>query len=40
VLQVISRRTSGRPLGFLGEPTVNVLQVNLDLDRAFPYHHG
>jgi len=39
VLAVISKHTSGRQLGFLGEPTVNVLQVNLDLDRAYPYHH-
>lgn len=40
VLAVIAKRTSGRALGFLGEPTVNVLQVNLDLDRAYPYHRG
>ncbi len=39
VLAVISKHTSGRQLGFLGEPTLNVLQVNLDLDRAYPYHH-
>jgi len=40
VLEVITKRTSGRALGFMGEPTVNVLQVNLDLDRAYPYHRG
>ena len=37
VLTVIARHTSGRALGFLGEPVVNVLQVNLDLDRDFHY---
>jgi K+-transporting ATPase ATPase C chain len=34
--QVIARHTRGRQFGFLGEPTVNVLEVNLDLDRSFP----
>ncbi len=37
VLAVVAKHTSGRGLGFLGEPTVNVLQVNLDLDAAYPY---
>jgi K+-transporting ATPase ATPase C chain len=32
VRAVVARRTSQAVLGFLGEPTVNVLQVNLDLD--------
>jgi len=36
VLQVIQENSSGRTLGFLGEPRVNVLQLNLDLDRQFP----
>jgi len=39
VLRIINRNTNGRTLGFLGEPRVNVLQVNLDLDRAVPVKH-
>jgi K+-transporting ATPase ATPase C chain len=39
VLRVINRNTNGRTLGFLGEPRVNVLQLNLDLDRAVPGMH-
>jgi potassium-transporting ATPase KdpC subunit len=36
VLKVVRENVKGRMLGFLGEPRVNVLQVNLDLDRRFP----
>jgi K+-transporting ATPase ATPase C chain len=36
VRQVIRQYTQGRQLGFLGEPRVNVLEVNLALDQAKP----
>jgi len=36
IREVIERHTSGRQLGFLGEPRVNVLEVNLELDEQFP----
>jgi len=34
--RIVSAHTDGRQIGFLGEPTVNVLELNLDLDRTMP----
>lgn len=33
---VVAQYRSGRDLGFFGEPTVNVLEVNLQLDHKYP----
>ncbi len=36
VREFVAKHTLGRQWGFLGEPRVNVLELNLDLDRQYP----
>jgi potassium-transporting ATPase KdpC subunit len=37
---LVSKYTTGRILGFLGQPTVNVLQLNIALDQHYPVPQG
>ena len=36
IRSVVATHTHGRQFGFLGEPRVNVLELNIDLDQKFP----
>jgi K+-transporting ATPase ATPase C chain len=33
---LVAKHTLGRQFGFLGEPRVRVLELNLDLDATYP----
>jgi potassium-transporting ATPase KdpC subunit len=36
---LIQKHTRPRQFGFLGEPGINVLELNLELDRSYPIPH-
>jgi potassium-transporting ATPase KdpC subunit len=39
VRDAVGHNQHGRLLGFIGEPVINVLQLNLELDRDYPLKH-
>jgi K+-transporting ATPase ATPase C chain len=40
VKKLIAKATTGRALGFMGEPGVDVVTLNAALDRTYPYNGG
>jgi K+-transporting ATPase ATPase C chain len=38
ITALVNKYTQGRTLGFLGEPAVNVLDLNIALDQKYPFH--
>jgi K+-transporting ATPase ATPase C chain len=38
VLAAVKDNQADRFIGFVGEPTVNVLQLNIELDKKYPFH--
>jgi K+-transporting ATPase ATPase C chain len=39
IRKLVERHTEGRQFGFLGESRVNVLELNLELDKFYPMKH-
>jgi potassium-transporting ATPase KdpC subunit len=37
IRELIAQHAKGRKLGFLGEPRINVLELNLSIDQKFPF---